>query len=144
VKAAAVDLDAVLGDTRPLWRDWLEDVAGRLPEELDVPDDRAAAAALLDARGGNWRVLLRRFAEDHAPIYLRPRADANAVLRRLHQDGVRIGAFTDAPRELAEVALGQLGAGRSVDVVGTLEHVRAELGEDAVVVQTREELVALG
>jgi phosphoglycolate phosphatase-like HAD superfamily hydrolase len=144
VKAAAVDLDAVLGDTRPLWRDWLDDVDGRLPEQLDLPEDRTAAAVLLDERGGNWRVLLRRFAEDHAPIYLRPRPDANAVLRRLQRGGVRVGAYTDAPRELAEVALAQLGAGRSVDVVGTLDEVRRELGADAVLVDSREQLVGLG
>jgi phosphoglycolate phosphatase-like HAD superfamily hydrolase len=143
MKSAALDLDAVLGDTRPLWLDWLADVAGRLPEELEVPEDRAAAAALLDERGGNWRVLLRRFAEDHAPIYLRPHPDANAALRRLHRDGVRIGAYTDAPRELAEVALGQLGAGRSVDVFGTLDEVCSALGEGAVVVASREQLVGL-
>ena len=73
MKAAALDLDAVLGDTRPLWADWLDDAARRTRVELgDVPHDREAAAPLLDERLGNWRALLERFAEDRAPLYLRP------------------------------------------------------------------------
>ena len=39
--------------------------------------------AALDAAVGNWRALLKRFAEDHARVYLRPDATANAELRRL-------------------------------------------------------------
>jgi phosphoglycolate phosphatase-like HAD superfamily hydrolase len=144
VKAAAIDLDAVLGDTRPLWRDWLADAARRLRVELaDVPDDRLAAAPLLDERVGNWRVLLERFAADRAPLYLRPDAEANALLRRLRGEGVRLGAFTDAPVELARVALGQLGAARRLETVGTLEDVRRRLGPETVIVRTREELVGL-
>ena len=70
----AIELD-VLGDTRPLWRDWLADAA-RVLDVAGLPDDRAAAAAELDARGaGNWRTLLERFAEDRAPVYLRPAAE---------------------------------------------------------------------
>jgi phosphoglycolate phosphatase-like HAD superfamily hydrolase len=144
VKAAAIDLDAVLGDTRPLWRDWLADAARRLRVELaDVPDDRLAAAPLLDERVGNWRVLLERFAADRAPLYLRPDAEANALLRRLRGEGVRLGAFTDAPVELARVALGQLGAARRLETVGTLEDVRRRLGPETVIVRTRDELVGL-
>jgi hypothetical protein len=56
---------------------------------------------------------------------------------------VRIGAFTDAPRELAEVALAHVGANRRVDVFGTLEDVLGELGPDAVVVRSRAELASL-
>jgi phosphoglycolate phosphatase-like HAD superfamily hydrolase len=144
VKAAALDLDAVLGDTRPLWRDWLADAARRLRVELgDVPDDRLAAAPLLDERVGNWRILLERFAADRAPLYLRPDPEANALLRRLRGEGVRLGAFTDAPVELARVALGQLGAARRLETVGTLEDVRRRLGPETVIVRTREELVGL-
>jgi phosphoglycolate phosphatase-like HAD superfamily hydrolase len=144
VKAAALDLDAVLGDTRPLWTDWLEDAARRIRVELgDVPADRVAAAALLDDRLGNWRALLERFAEDRAPLYLRPNPEANAVLRQLQAAGVRLGAFTDAPVELARVALGQLGAARRIDAVGTLEEVQRELGDGAVVVRTRAQLSGL-
>jgi phosphoglycolate phosphatase-like HAD superfamily hydrolase len=144
MRSAAVDLDAVLGDTRPLWRDWLEDAARRMRVELgDVPADRLAAAPLLDERLGNWRALLERFAEDRAPIYLRPDPKANASLRELQAAGVRLGAFTDAPVELARVALGQLGAARRVESVGTLDVVCAELGPETVVVRSRDELAGL-
>src|SRR5205823_2528797 len=113
VAAAAVDLDCVLGDTRPLWEAWLEDVARRLRlGPLDLPSDRAAAAIELDARVGNWPVLLERFAEDRAPIFLRPDAETSAALRRLQAAGVRLGVFTDAPEPLARVAAAQLGAAR--------------------------------
>jgi phosphoglycolate phosphatase-like HAD superfamily hydrolase len=143
VDALALDLDAVLADTRPLWRDWLEDAARRARVELDVPDDRTAAAAVLDARLGDWRPLLRRFADDRAPVYFRPRADVSAQLRRLQAKGVRIGVFTDAPRELAGVALAHAGAARRVSTVGTLAEVIGELGEGAVVVRSRAELANL-
>jgi phosphoglycolate phosphatase-like HAD superfamily hydrolase len=143
VKAALVELDPVLGDTRPLWRDWVTDAARRFRVELDLPEDRTQAAAQLDERIGNWRALLERFAEERAPVYLRPRADANAVLRRLQAADVRIGVFSDAPLELVRVALAHLGAARRVDVTGTLEEVRAALGDDAVLVRSREQLAGL-
>jgi phosphoglycolate phosphatase-like HAD superfamily hydrolase len=142
VDAILLDLDAVLADTRPLWQDWLEDAARRTRVVLDVPEERTAAAALLDERLGDWRPLLARFAADRGPVYFRPRADTSALLRRLAADGVRIGAFTDAPLELAEVALAHVGVARRVEAVGTLEDVRAALGGDATVVRTREELAA--
>jgi phosphoglycolate phosphatase-like HAD superfamily hydrolase len=143
LQAIALDLDAVLADTRPLWRDWLEDVARRTHVELDVPEDRGAAAAVLDERLGDWRPLLQRFADDRAPIHFRPRAETSAQLRRLHAAGVRLGAFTDAPRELAEVALAHVGAARRVEAVGTLDEVLGELGPAAVVVRSRDELSSL-
>jgi phosphoglycolate phosphatase-like HAD superfamily hydrolase len=141
--AVALDLDAVLADTRPLWRDWLEDASRRARVELDVPDDRAAAAAVLDERLGDWRPLLDRFASDRAPLHFRPRAETGAALRRLEADGVRIGVFTDAPRELADVALAHVGAARRVAAVGPLDEVLREIGADAVVVHSRDELAAL-
>jgi phosphoglycolate phosphatase-like HAD superfamily hydrolase len=143
VEAIALDLDAVLADTRPLWDDWLEDARRRARVEFDVPGDRAAAAPILDERLGDWRPLLRRFADDRAPVHFRPRAETTAILRRLRADGVRIGVFTDAPRELAEVALAHVGAARRVDTVGTLQDVLSELGESTVVVRSRSELVSL-
>ena len=136
----AVDLD-VLGDTRPLWRDWLADAARVLDVE-GLPDDRAAAAAELDARGaGNWRALLERFAEDRAPVYLRPAAEVSAALRRLQAEGVRVAVFTDAPAELAQVALSQLGAVRRVDALESGHGALERLGADVTVVRSREELV---
>jgi len=139
----ALDLDGVLADTRPLWDAWLEDAARRARVELDVPEEREAAAAALDEALGDWRPLLVRFAADRAPLYVRPRPETNAALRRLAADGARIGVFSDAPRELAEIALAHAGAARQVEVIGTLAEVRAALGEDAVVVHSREELAGL-
>jgi phosphoglycolate phosphatase-like HAD superfamily hydrolase len=140
----ALDLDAVLADTRPLWRDWLEDVARRTRVMLDdLPEDRVEAALLLDERLGDWRPLLERFASDRAPIHFRPRAEVGAALRRLQAAGTRVGAFTDAPRELADLALAHVGAQRRVETVGTLVEVLAALGGDAVVARSRDELAAL-
>jgi phosphoglycolate phosphatase-like HAD superfamily hydrolase len=108
-----------------------------------VPDDRGAAAAVLDERLGDWRPLLQRFANDRAPLHFRPRAEVSALLRRLQGAGTRIGVFTDAPVELAEVALAHVGAARRVTAVGTLDEVLRELGEEAVVVRSRDELANL-
>jgi phosphoglycolate phosphatase-like HAD superfamily hydrolase len=144
-----IDLDGALGDTRPLWLQWLADSARVLDLDTDVlPADRGAAAAALDASGaGNWRTLLERFAEDRAPVYLRPSAEASAALRRLQGNGARIGVYTDAPVELARVALAQLGALRRVDAVeagaGALQRLRDVLGPDAVLIVTRDELTAI-
>jgi len=89
VKAVAVDL-AALGDTAPLWRDWLDDAQRRF--RVDV--------SALDENLPNWRQLLERFAEERAPVYFRRDADVSATLRRLHDGGTRIGVFTEAPTEL--------------------------------------------
>jgi phosphoglycolate phosphatase-like HAD superfamily hydrolase len=142
VPALAIALDPVIADTRPLWRDWLDDAARRTHVELDLPEDRVEAAALLDERLGDWRPLLERFAADRGPVYFRPHGDTASVLRRLEAAGARIGVFTDAPRELADLALAHAGAARRVEVVGTLDDVLAALGADATVVNTREELNA--
>lgn len=155
VRAVAVDLDA-LGDTRVLWRDFLAEVARRFdsiapldPEAL--PRDRAAAAEELDrwASGGvgDWRGALRRFAEERAPVYLRPDAEAAATLRALGRAGIRVGVHTDAPAELAQVALAHLGAARRVEAVeagpGARERLLARLGADAVVAASREDLAKI-
>jgi phosphoglycolate phosphatase-like HAD superfamily hydrolase len=133
VTAVAIDLDGVLGDTRPLWDAFLEDVSRRAHVD----------ASRLEEELPNWRTLLERFAEDHAPVYLRPSAPATAALRRLHADGVRLGAFTDAPEELARVALAHLGGSRRIDVLeagpGALERLLTRL-PDARVVRTLAEL----
>lgn len=145
MRAVAVDLDGALGDTRPLWRDWLVDLARRARLDVDLPED--VAETRLDVLVGNWRTLLERFAEEHAPVYLRPSAEATAALRRLQAEGVRIGAFTDVPEPLARVAAAQLGAARRLEALeagpGSLERLLARLGEDAQVVRTSEELSAL-
>ena len=143
----AVDLDAI-GDTRPLWNAWLD--SARAVLEVDpatLPADRGEAAAALDRSGaGNWRVLLERFSEDHAPAYLRRDAATSAVLRSLASVGNAVGVFTDAPEELARVALAQLGATRRVSALesgaGALERVLAALGGDTQVVRTRDDLLS--
>ena len=142
----AVDLDA-LGDTRPLWDDWLADAArvlGVAPGAL--PADRSAAAAELDRAGaGNWRTLLRRYAEDRAPVYLRPDARVAEALRALQAAGARVAVFTDAPDELAGLALSHLGVGRRIASLhaGAEAEPRAlaALGEGARVVRTRLDLL---
>jgi phosphoglycolate phosphatase-like HAD superfamily hydrolase len=137
----------VLGDTRPLWHEWLEDAGRRLGlDELGLPEDRALAAAELDGRAGNWRVLLERFAEDRAPVHFRPNAEASAALRRLQAAGVRLGAFTDAPEPLARIALEHLGAARRLDAweagPDALVRLLERLGPGATVVRTRAELLS--
>jgi phosphoglycolate phosphatase-like HAD superfamily hydrolase len=118
VRSVALDLDAVLVDTRPIWRDWIEDAARRTRVSLDdLPEDRVAAAALLDDRLGDWRPLLERFAADRAPLHFRPRSDVGEAVRRLHAAGAHIAVYSDAPRELAELALQHLGIARRVELV---------------------------
>ena len=136
MKAVAVELDA-LGDTGPLWRDWLADASRRF--RVDV--------TALDEELPNWRPLLERFAEERAPVYLRRDADVTEALRRLHAGGVRIGVFTDAPAELARIALSHLGAEGRVTLVeageGADQRLLQQLGPDAAVVRTRADLLAL-
>lgn len=144
--ALMLDLDGVLGDTRALWADWLADTSRVLGLDPDMlPDDRGEAAAALDERAGNWRVLLARYAADRAPVYLRPDAGVSAALRRLGSAGVRLGVFTDAPAELTEVALAQLGAARRVEAVesgaGSAARLRERLGSEAELVATRAALL---
>jgi phosphoglycolate phosphatase-like HAD superfamily hydrolase len=121
-----IDLDRELGDTRLLWDAFLADAARRFAPiaKLDptrLPSDRAAAARELDrwaAEGvGDWRKALERFAEDHAPVYLRPDPQANAAVRELKTSGKRVRVVTDAPEPLARVALAHLGLTRAVDEV---------------------------
>jgi phosphoglycolate phosphatase-like HAD superfamily hydrolase len=144
--AVAIDQDGALGDTRPLWDDWVEDVSRRARLDAELPADRAAAATALDSALPNWRDLLERFAEDRAPVYLRPDARVSAALRRLQESEVRVGVFTDAPEPLARVALAHLGAARRVDAVesggGALERLLVVLGPQARIVRSSVELTA--
>ncbi len=144
--AVAIDLDGALGDTRPLWQDWIRSAGPLLGfDATALSDDRAEAAAELDRRGaGNWRVLLERFGEERAPVYLRRDPAASAALRALATSGRTIGVFTDAPEPLARIALAQLGADRRVTVLetgaGALHRLLERLGDDAVVVRSQDEL----
>jgi phosphoglycolate phosphatase-like HAD superfamily hydrolase len=134
--AVAVDLD-VLGDVGPLWRAWLEDAGRRA--RVDSLDPAA-----LDEQLPNWRALLQHFAEDHAPVYLRPSAPVTLSLRRLQAAGAVIGVFTGYPEELAQLALAHLGASRRVGSLecgaGAEERLVLALGPEARVVRTAAEL----
>ena len=136
MNAVAISLSA-LGDMEPLWRDWLDDARRRYRVDGDA----------LDQELPNWRELVERFAEERAPVYFRRDADVSATLRRLRASGTRIGVFTDAPVELARIALSHLGAERHVEVVesgpGAQQRVCAALGDDARVIGTRAELLAM-
>jgi len=136
MKAVAIDLVA-LGDTEPLWRDWLEDARRRF----------RVAGDDLEQELPNWRQLLERFAEDRAPVYFRRDADVSEALRRLQAGGTRVGVFTAAPEELARIALSHLGAERRVEVLesgaGARERVLERFGVQATVVSTRAELLAV-
>ena len=143
----AVDLDGALCDTRPLWNDWVAAAAGTLGIDGSALSlDRAEAAAELDRRGaGNWRVLLRRFSEERAAVYLRRDAATSAALTVLAEAGRPVGVFTDAPEVLARVALEQLGAARRVVALASgadaLARLLHRLGGDAVIVRGRGELL---
>ena len=136
MKAIAINLSA-LGDTDPLWNDWLEDAHRRFRIDVNALDDELP----------NWRQLLERFAEDRAPVYFRRDADVSGALRRLQAAGTRVGVFTEAPEELARIALSHLGADRRVEAletgVGARERVLERLGEGTTVVLTRQELLAV-
>src|SRR5439155_13828419 len=94
---------------------------------------------------GDWRGALERFAEERAPVFLRPDGEATAALRALASAGVRLGVFTDAPEPLARVALAQLGASRRVEALEAGADARgrllAQLGSGAEVVDSRDALV---
>ena len=101
----------------------------------------------LDEELPNWRALLERFAEDHAPVYLRSSAPATAALRRLQSEGTRVGVFTDAPvGARPQVAVAHLGAARRIEALeagpGSLERLLAVLGPDARVIRSLGELEA--
>lgn len=132
----AIDL-AALGDTEPLWRDWLDDARRRFRIDGEALDDELP----------NWRQLLERYAEERAPVYFRRDSDVSEALRRLQAHGARVAVFTDAPEELARVALDHLGAARRIEALesgtGAEERAVARLGAGAAVVRTRDELLAV-
>ena len=80
-------------------------------------------------------------------MYFRRDADVSMTLRELRASGTRIGVFTDAPAELARIALSHLGAERHVEVLesgpGAQQRVSTALGDRAQVITTREELLAV-
>jgi phosphoglycolate phosphatase-like HAD superfamily hydrolase len=153
MRAVAIDLDRVLGDTRSLWEGWLVDAARRYApiaalDPASLPKDRGSAALELDRWAkhgiGDWGHALERYSEEHAPLHLRPDPAVGAALRTLAQQRVVLGVFTDAPEPLARVALAQLGALRRIDHLATgeraLDRLLEHLGPDTIVVRDREQL----
>ena len=136
MKAVAINL-AAISDTEPLFRDWLEDAGRRF--RVDV--------SALDEQLPNWRALLERFAEERAPVYFRRDAEISGAMRRLEASGTLIGVFTDAPEELARVALTHLGTLGRIDALeaggDSKQRVLKRLGQDTTVVGTRAELLGL-
>ena len=120
-------------------------------DPASLPRDRGAAAEELDrwAEGGvgDWRAALERFAEDRAPVFLRPDGEASAALRGLAGGGARLGVFTDAPEVLGRIALAHLGAERRVEALeagaGAQERLLEHLGPEATIVATRDDLVRI-
>src|SRR5918999_197328 len=120
-------------------------------DPASLPPERSSAARKLDewaAHGiGDWRHSLERYAEDHAALHLRPDPAVGAALRRLADEGVTVGVYTDAPEPLARIALAQLGAARRVDRLeageDALERLLRKLGPETAVVRRREELLTL-
>jgi hypothetical protein len=136
VKAVAIDL-AAIGDTEPLFRDWLEDAGRRFRVDVNALDEELP----------NWRVLLERFAEERAPVYFRRDADVSNAMRRLEASGTMIGVFTDVPEELARVALTHLVKLGRIDALeaggDSKQRVLKRFGQGTTVVGTRAELLGL-
>jgi phosphoglycolate phosphatase-like HAD superfamily hydrolase len=136
MKAVAIDL-AAIGDTDPLWHDWLESAKRRFRIDANVLDEELP----------NWRPLLERYAEERAPVYFRRDAEVSAAIRRLDAAATRIGVFTDVPEELARVVLSHLGALQRIDAlesgVGAEVRILKRFGDDTAVVRTRAQLLGL-
>jgi hypothetical protein len=136
VKAVAIDL-AAIGDTEPLFRDWLEDAGRRFRVDVNALDEELP----------NWRALLERFAEERAPVYFRRDADVSSAMRRLEASGTMIGVFTDVPEELARVALTHLVKLGRIDALeaggDSKQRVLERFGQGTTVVGTRAELLGL-
>lgn len=136
MKAVAIDL-AAIGETDPLWRDWLEDARRRFRVDVNALEEELP----------NWRPLLERFAEERAPVYFRRDAEVSGVIRRLQAAGTQIGVFTDAPEELARVVLTHLGALERVDAlesgIGAEVRILKRFGDGTAVVRTRADLLGL-
>jgi phosphoglycolate phosphatase-like HAD superfamily hydrolase len=116
--------EGALAPTEALWQAAVEHLAQKLGrvtplDAADVPADRPGAIAYLDAWAGDdasrWRLELRRFADDHVPVYVRPDPDRNAAVRALAARGVRVACWSPGPAELTEPLLHHLGLARRVE-----------------------------
>src|SRR5438093_355226 len=88
--ALALDLDGVLGDTRPLWEAWLEDVARRAHVD----------PARLDEELPNWRALLEEL------VRLNRRQESREELTVIAHE---LRNLNESLQALAYAALGQQG-----------------------------------
>ena len=116
--------EGALAPTEALWQAAVEHLAQKLGrvtplDAADVPAKRPEAIAYLDAWAGEdasrWRLELRRFADDHVPVYVRPDPDRNAAVRGLRARGVSVACWSPGPAELAEPLLHHLGLARRVE-----------------------------
>ena len=152
MRAIAIELDGVLGDTRPLWTTGSRMPPGaftRLRRSIRArcpttePRPRRSSTAGPEQGVGDWRASLGRFAEDRAPVYLRPDAEVSAALRHSPRRGDRLGVFTDAPEALARIAVSQLGAERRIEALetgdGALDRLLERLGPGTTIVRQRAE-----
>jgi hypothetical protein len=118
--------DALAPGAAGLWRAALDHLARRYAaiRPLDpaaLPADRTAAVAALDDWAGEdaagWRRELQRFYDDHAPVRLRRDPQTAAILQRVRDQGGKVAAYGQGPREASQSVLGFLGLERRLDAV---------------------------
>ena len=151
MSAAVVFSERVLapgGDA--IWPAALEHLARRFASirELDVADVPARESAGDEV--SSWRLELGRFYDDHARMHLRRDPATAALLASLRQDGVRLAAYGQGPREASAVTLAFLGLDRRLDAIvlepagdGFTACLEALGVGEARHISTREELAAL-
>ena len=119
--------ERAVANSDPLFADAVAAVARKLDrvDPLDaaaLPSDRLALADALDRWAGDdtatWRRELRRHYEQHLPVYVRPDAGLNAVLRALAAGGVRIGVWSPGPAEAVDLLLAHVGVARILTASG--------------------------
>jgi phosphoglycolate phosphatase-like HAD superfamily hydrolase len=148
---AAVLWEPELAPTGALFAEAVDHVVRKLGRakpfpSAELPADRAAAVAALDAWAGSdvdWRGELRRYYEEHIPVHVRPAAAVNATLRRLHAAGVRLVWATPGPAEATDVLLHHLGVARLVDEVILAPSAAAAAGPGAGAIVSVEGLLEL-
>ncbi len=123
----------------PLWRAWLEDAQRRYRVELDDGVDEAS----LDAAVGNWRVLLKRFAEACASTCGPTRRPTRSSAASPQPASASALLHPSRSRSRA-VAAAHLGVARRLERLeagpGALERLLDAVGRDAVVVGSLAEL----
>src|SRR5262249_35453616 len=100
--AAFADADAVFAAATAHLAAKYAAIRPLTPDQL--PDDRAAAIAALDAWAGDasWRAEVIRFYEASAPVLLRPDPGLNGLLRRARRAGRELTIVSPLPRAAVE------------------------------------------